>query len=119
MSEFTAVLYALTSKHPSQSQEPFDKWYDEIHAPSRARCPGVHRVTRFVATDGAQPQWLATYELADLSALQTPEYKKARENDGDDEFKWFELLDRRVYKSSATRSERTMTVIAAVYRSAI
>jgi hypothetical protein len=98
MSEIKAMLYALTSMHSNQTEEPFNKWYDEVHAPSRARCPGVNHVVRFTAVDNQQPQWVAIYELSDLSALQTPEYKKARENDGDDESVRFDILDRRVYK---------------------
>lgn len=88
----------LTCRHPNQSEEAFNKWYDEVHAPSRARCPGVNSVSRYAAADNKQPEWLAIYELSDESALQTPEYKKARENDGDDESTMFAYLDRRVYK---------------------
>ncbi|KAF2096248.1 hypothetical protein NA57DRAFT_59306 [Rhizodiscina lignyota] len=98
MPKSTAILYPLTSRHPDKSEADFNKWYDEVHAPSRASCPGVNRVSRYKATDGQQPEWLAIYELSDTSALQTPEYKKARENDGDDESTMFKLLDRRVYK---------------------
>lgn len=92
------MLYALTSRSQTQELDFFNNWYDTRHAPSRASCPGVNQVTRYVATDEGQPQWLAMYELDEVTALQTPAYKKARENDGDDEENMFGLLDRRVYK---------------------
>ena len=97
-SRTNAILYALTSPHSSRSDADFNAWYDTKHAPSRAACPGVHHVSRFVANDDKKPNWLATYELQDESALRSPEYKKARENDGDDESVMFSDLSRRVYK---------------------
>lgn len=117
MAQTTAMLFALTSPHPSVSLEDFNKWYDSRHAPSRAACPGVHSVSRFRAEDDTSPEkaealrkggslspkiepwtWMAMYELENESALQTDAYKKAREEDGDDESKWFDFLSRRVYK---------------------
>ena len=102
--ETKAILYALTSPHKSQSDGDFNKWYDKVHAPSRAACPGVHHVARFVATDDRAPRWLATYELDNVSALQTDEYKRARENNGDDESTMFSDLSRRVYSLLSDKS---------------
>ncbi|KAK5163549.1 uncharacterized protein LTR77_010498 [Saxophila tyrrhenica] len=104
-----AILYALTTPHPSQPQDHFNTWYDNVHAPSRARCPGVHQVARWVATDDSRPGWLATYELNDASALQTDAYKQARLNDGDDETTMFSDLSRRVYN---LLSDKTCTEYA-------
>ena len=97
-SQTSAVLYALTTPHEDQSDSDFNDWYDNVHAPSRAGCPGVHHVSRWIATDDKTPSWLATYELDDVSALQTDAYKRARENDGDDESTMFSDLSRRVYR---------------------
>jgi len=94
----TAILYALTTPHEKRSLEPFNEWYDTKHAPSRARCPGIHSVSRWRSTDGKRPTWLATYELSQPSALDTDEYKAARQADGDDEATMFSDLSRRVYK---------------------
>lgn len=103
--ETKAMLFALTSPHPSVSLPEFNKWYDERHAPSRAACPGVHSVCRYHLDDEMKTSqrvgdwtWLATYELEEKSALQTQEYKNARQEDGDDETQMFDFLSRRVYR---------------------
>lgn len=103
--ETKAMLFALTSPHPSIALPDFNRWYDERHAPSRAACPGVHSVCRFHLDDENKTSkrvgdwtWLATYELEEESALQTQEYKNARDEDGDDESRMFAFLSRRVYR---------------------
>ena len=93
-----AILYALTTPHRQHPLDFFNDWYDTKHAPSRARCPGVHSVSRWKSTDGQRPSWLATYELDHPSALETDKYKAARQADGDDEATMFSDLSRRVYK---------------------
>lgn len=98
------ILYALTTPHPNQSSDDFNQWYDNVHAPSRASCPGVHHVSRWLATDDKTPRWLATYELDDVSALATEAYKQARANDGDDESTMFSDLSRRVYNILSDKS---------------
>ena len=112
MSETTAMLFALTSPHPSLSIEDFNSWYDTRHAPSRAACPGVHNVSRFEARDelktsaGWTPtpwNWLAMYELESEDALKTDAYQQARKDDGDDESKMFDFLSRRVYQLLSDR----------------
>ena len=124
MSEPTAMLFALTTPHPSLTEDKFNDWYDTRHAPSRAACPGVQSVSRFVVDDTAESKrdgvfgtdygrspglwtYLAMYELANEDALNTAEYRKAREEDGDDESRMFDFLSRRVYKllSNKTRSD--------------
>lgn len=104
-SKTTAMLFALTSPSPSIPVDDFNKWYDDRHAPSRAACPGVRSVSRFHIVDGRDGtlrtgdwDWLAMYELEGEDALQTKEYKQAREDDGDDESRMFDVLSRRVYK---------------------
>lgn len=110
MPETTAILFALSSRRASITLDEFNRWYDVRHAPSRAACPGVHSVCRFQAEDSGWDDsglstwhWAAMYELESIDALATPEYKKARENDGDDETKMFEHLSRRLYRLELDR----------------
>lgn len=103
MSKHPAILYPFVSRQPNKSLDEFNKWYDEVHAPSRKRCPGVIQVSRWSATDDAKPEWLAMYELDDVSAVHSPEYMAVRKNDGDDESVMFETLDRRVYVQISDR----------------
>lgn len=112
-----AMLFALSSPQASLSLEEFNLWYDNRHAPSRAACPGVHHVSRFRSENDTSKDhaaafrkggsssanslpwtWLAMYELDSEQALQTDNYKKAREEDGDDESRMFDFLSRRVYR---------------------
>lgn len=100
------MLFALTSPYPSLALPDFNKWYDERHAPSRAACPGVLAVSRYLLDDDDARNskrvghwtWLAVYELEEEANLHTEEYKNARKNDGDDESKMFDFLSRRVYR---------------------
>jgi hypothetical protein len=67
----------------------FTDWYDNEHVPNRRATPGFGAVARFRATDGVQPEWLATYEIKP-GTLETPAYKALWENSS-------MTLDRRVY----------------------
>ena len=52
----------------------FNDWYDNEHIPARLAVPGFGSVTRFRAADGAQPGWLALYEIKP-GVLDSPPYK--------------------------------------------
>ena len=130
MSESTAMLFALSTPHPSVTLDNFNEWYDTRHAPSRAACPGVQSVSRFVVDDTAVSKaaevfgtdygqspgswtWLAMYELNSEDALKTAEYRRAREEDGDDESRMFDFLSRRVYKLLSNQTRRGYADFAA------
>ena len=55
----------------------FNQWYNEEHLPELLECPGWLSASRYEAVRGT-PKYLAIYDLADASALGTPEYFKAR-----------------------------------------
>jgi hypothetical protein len=77
----------------------FTDWYDNEHVPNRLATPGFGAVTRFRATDGMKPEWLATYEVKP-GTLETPAYKALWENASDREKRIMAsvaTLDRRVY----------------------
>ena len=77
----------------------FTDWYDNEHVPTRLATPGFGAVARFRAADGAQPEWLATYDIAP-GTLETPAYQALWENSSDREKRIMSsvaTLDRRVY----------------------
>jgi hypothetical protein len=76
----------------------FTDWYDNEHVPNRLATPGFGAVARFHATDGAKPEWLATYDL-EPGTLETPAYKALWENSSAREKRIMSsiTLDRRVY----------------------
>lgn len=59
--------------------EELNAWYWEEHIPERLACPGFISARRFQAADGS-PEFIALYELEDVSALHTSEYRQAIEN---------------------------------------
>ncbi len=62
-----------TMEPPATMEDEFQDWYDTEHVPERRRYPGFETVARWVCVDG-WPRWLATYDLASVEAVQTPEY---------------------------------------------
>jgi hypothetical protein len=76
----------------------FTDWYDNEHVPNRLATPGFGTVARFHATDGAKPEWLATYDL-EPGTLETPAYKALWEDSSAREKRIMSsmTLDRRVY----------------------
>lgn len=56
------------------TEEEYNKWYDEIHAPDALELPGIIRVTRYVDIEptGANGKYLALYEIEadDIKAVQ-------------------------------------------------
>jgi hypothetical protein len=77
----------------------FTDWYDNEHVPNRLATPGFGAAARFRATDGVEPEWLATYEIKP-GTLETPAYKALWENTSEREkriMSSLRTLDRRVY----------------------
>ena len=73
VAEATALLAVLADAEPEHEKELIG-WYDEEHLAERMACPGFLRARRFVAVNG-EPRFLALYDLTDLGALKTPEYR--------------------------------------------
>lgn len=60
---------------PEQYEEEFHKWYNEEHIPEKVgRVPGFLRARRFQSLDG-RPNWMAIYELEDVSVVDNPTYQ--------------------------------------------
>jgi hypothetical protein len=92
------LLYVYSSPGTVDLAE-FTDWYDNEHVPNRLATPGFGAVARFRATDGLQPEWLATYEIKP-GTLETPAYKALWENSSEREKRIMSsvaTLDRRVY----------------------
>jgi hypothetical protein len=61
---------------PLTIEEEFNAWYDTEHIPERLAVPGVETAIRFCSTTGAAPKYLAIYDLAAESVLDTDAYKR-------------------------------------------
>lgn len=66
-----------------QPQEGYDdslnRWYEEEHIPERLSCPGFLGVRRFKAVEGT-PAYLALYDLDHPGAVNSPEYRRYKDN---------------------------------------
>jgi len=67
---------------PAEHEDELNAWYWEEHVPERLSCPGFLSARRFrlTASNAELPRYLALYELEDVDALSTPEYKSMLEN---------------------------------------
>jgi hypothetical protein len=83
---------------PSTIEEEFNAWYDTEHIPERLAVPGVETAIRFCSTTGAAPKYLAMYDLAAESVLETDAYKDVA---GDKSSPWTRRVTGRtkVYRS--------------------
>ncbi|KAK3680615.1 hypothetical protein LTR37_021141 [Vermiconidia calcicola] len=100
MPHTTAMLFALTSPHQSLSLDDFNTCVCRFRAEDDTSAEKAEALRKGGSLSTRIEAWscLAMYELENEEALKTDQYKKAREEDGDDESKMFDFLSRRVYK---------------------
>jgi hypothetical protein len=68
------IFLVYTDIDPKYDEE-FNAWYNTEHLPELLALPGFLDAARYVATKGG-PKYLAVYELADVGAVQTKEFKE-------------------------------------------
>ena len=71
-----AILFSEMTPAPSFAAD-FHSWYDEEHIPIRMKCAGFVSGQRYKSD--ADDGFLAVYEMTDLSALASPDYKTVKE----------------------------------------
>ena len=69
-------LLLTMTEPPAAMEEEFNAWYDTEHLPERLSIPGFESARRWIdpAAAPGSGKYLATYELANLQVLNTPEY---------------------------------------------
>jgi hypothetical protein len=84
----SALLHILFTPDPQWEQEILD-WHDDTQVPALLACPGFLSARRFMLVydqDRGDPsvvghyKYLGSYQLSDAAALETPEYRAARES---------------------------------------
>jgi len=96
----SGLLYVQMNP-PVGAEDAFNAWYDK-HAATRLTMPGIQTATRYEAVEADGPRYLATYDLDDVSTLQSPEYLKLREHEAvaDAEMRAsIPMIDRRLYRA--------------------
>ncbi|KAH6608190.1 hypothetical protein Trco_004503 [Trichoderma cornu-damae] len=74
-------LYVTMQPRPGLSLDQFHEWYNNEHGPTRLRLPAIFsNGLRYRAADGRQPEFLATYDVADMAHLETETYLTLRAN---------------------------------------
>jgi antibiotic biosynthesis monooxygenase (ABM) superfamily enzyme len=59
-------------------EDDWNRWYDGVHLPEIAACPGFLSAQRYVADEPGGRRYLTVYELRDASALDSAEFKARR-----------------------------------------
>ena len=59
-------------------EEEWNRWYDEVHLPEIASCPGFGEAARYVSEVDGQRQYVAVYPLSGPEAIATPEFAERR-----------------------------------------
>lgn len=82
---------------PASMDDEFNAWYDSEHVPERLAVPGVETAIRYSSSEGV-PNYLAIYDLADKSVLDTEAYLRVA---GDRSSPWTKRVTGRtnVYRS--------------------
>jgi hypothetical protein len=90
-------LYLVSFAVPEDEQPEFDNWYEREHLPIFLRCREWLRCRRYAVSSGkpSDVTRAALHELADLSALDSPERAEARAT------AWTARLAERAYFASA------------------
>ena len=110
------LLYVYMDPGPDVTDAEFHDWYDNEHVPLRMELPTFRCATRWVAADGAKPEYLAMYDLAAPSALDEPAYLALRESQSAreaDVMARIQRIDRRVYDTLPSPSPVSSSSAAA------
>lgn len=75
------ILYVTMQPKPGLQLEQFHEWYNNEHGPTRLRLPQIFtNGLRYQATDGQEPTFLASYDVTNMSHLETETYTSLRAN---------------------------------------
>ncbi|KAI5293901.1 hypothetical protein KEM52_005040 [Ascosphaera acerosa] len=87
----SGLLWVTMQPQEGLPLDEFHDWYNNEHGPTRLRLPFVENGFRLRAIDGgkkpeamardAWPQWLAIYDITDMSELQGESYLRLRRDD--------------------------------------
>jgi len=105
MAQSQALLY-IQLNPPAGDAAAFDAWYEE-HQEKRLTMPGFLSARRYDNTEAEGPRILGIYDLADASALRSPEYLGLRAQEAESAedravMGGIEIVARRTYRSLDT-----------------
>lgn len=59
-------------------EDDWNRWYNEVHLPEIATCPGFKSAQRYVSQDGDSRRYMTLYELESAQALDSTEFSARR-----------------------------------------
>lgn len=59
-------------------EDAWNRWYDEVHLPEIASCPGFGDAARYVSEADTRRHYLAVYPLSGPDAIASPEFATRR-----------------------------------------
>jgi hypothetical protein len=71
------LLVVMASVPPAVELE-WNRWYNEVHLPDIAACPGFVSAQRYCSEADGQRQYLTLYELESSAALDSAEFAARR-----------------------------------------
>jgi antibiotic biosynthesis monooxygenase (ABM) superfamily enzyme len=77
MSEFPKYMLVVDVSVNPEVEDAWNDWYDNIHLPEIAACPGFKRSARYVSNE-APRNYLTVYELDSPEALKSAEFSQRR-----------------------------------------
>ena len=74
------ILYLVSLNPEPGYEDKYNRWYNTEHVPELLACPGFNGARRFHRIEGidGSPEYLAIYDIADMSAFSSPEYQRLR-----------------------------------------
>mgnify|MGYP005642579813 FL=1 len=84
-------------------EEDWNRWYDEVHLPEIAECPGFIDAARYVtADDHGQRRYQTIYRLESPEAIHSVEFSERR---GWDQFDQHVEADVRLFQRTGTTND--------------
>ncbi|KAJ3836862.1 hypothetical protein F5878DRAFT_585961 [Lentinula raphanica] len=99
-----ALLFVYGDCGQYVTEDQFNDWYDNEHAPLRLTVPGFLTAARYKALDAPPkpfPKWLALYDMSSKDIMQSQSYQDLRFKASNNEKEVvgnLEVLNRRVYE---------------------
>ncbi|KAJ4490077.1 hypothetical protein J3R30DRAFT_28617 [Lentinula aciculospora] len=99
-----ALLFVYGECGRFVTQDQFNDWYDNEHAPLRTTVPGFLTAARYKALDAPPkvfPKWLALYDITSTEVMQSQAYRNLRLKASENEKQVIgnlEVLNRRMYE---------------------
>ncbi len=71
-------ILVVTATVDPAVEDAWNRWYNEVHLPEIAACPGFRSAQRYVAEEPQGRRYIALYELDSAAAVESAEFAARR-----------------------------------------